>query len=197
MQMPDSTDNPIDQDLEDTFPASDPPAHATPSGQARPDEGRAVSETAWIDLYRIEDANSAHNQSSLGSVFDLAKTGELRFSTSPALALLQHLVEAREASPRVTLVSGRVDLAQMDTLAVAPTSGAPRKSVEARSPADEDAPAQRPGRLVPSELSPADREVFWNAGHPDAGALRIVSRTVFDLDPRLLALMTNGASQSA
>lgn len=195
MQMPVSTDNPIDQDLKDTFPASDPPAHSTPSGQTRPDGDREVSDTAWIDLYRVEHPDGGRDAASLGSVADLATGGELRFGTSPALALLHHLVDASGAASRVCLVSARVELAQLATLAVAPPAGEPRKSVEAKTPLDEHAAGQRPGRLVPSELSPADREVFWNAGHPDAGALSIVSRTVFDLDPRLLALLANAESQ--
>lgn len=196
MPMPPSAENPIDQDLADTFPASDPPTHSTPSGQPRPGEGREVSDTAWIDLYRIDTPDGGAGDASLGTIADLAQAGELRFATSPALALLHHLADAQVATPRVCLVSARVDLSQMETLAVTPASGQPRTSMEARTPLDEAAPASRPGRLVPSELSPADREVFWHAGHPDAGALSIVARTVFDLDPRLLALMpdaTRGA----
>lgn len=196
MPMPASADNPIDQDLADTFPASDPPAHSTPSGQPRPGEGREVSDTAWIDLYRIESPDDGDGAATLGTIADLAQAGELRFATSPALALLHHLADAQVASPRVCLISARVALAQMETLAVTPASGQPRTSMEARTPLDEDAPASRPGRLVPSELSPADRDVFWDAGHPDAGALSIVARTVFDLDPRLLALMP-GATRDA
>ncbi|ATD66359.1 hypothetical protein CNR27_01940 [Luteimonas chenhongjianii] len=189
MPLPPSADNPIDQDLEDTFPASDPPAHSTPSGQPRPGEGRQLSDTAWIDLYRIDTSARGAEEATLGTIADLAETGELLFGTSPALALLQHLADGGGSAPRVCLVSGRVELARLDTFAVKPASGQPRASMEAQSPLDDDAPATRPGRLVPSALSPADREVFWDAGHPDAGALSIVSRTVFNLDPRLLALM--------
>lgn len=98
-------------------------------------------------------------------------------SPAPALALLQYLVDAPSGASRVCLVSARA------------------KSTEAETPLD-DAHAQRPGQLVPSELSPADREVFWNAGRPDGGALRIVARTVFDPEPRLQVLLANAqASQ--
>lgn len=178
MQLPTSADNTIDQDLEDTFPASDPTAHATPSERARSDAGRDVSDTAWIDLYRIEIPNDGATDASFGTTTDFAQHGELRFSPAPALARLQYLVDAPSGASRVCLVSARAE------------------STEAGTPLDEDAHAQRSGQLFPSELSPADREVFWNAGRPGGGALCIVARTVFDPEPRLQVLLANAqASQ--
>lgn len=168
-------------------------AHATASGHAGPGEPGAVSETAWIDLYRIEATTGRSGPGHPHTIDDLTERGVLRFCTSPALALLHHLVTAEGGASRVCLVSARVDLVQLDTLANTPPSGHPRRSVEARTPRDDDAPASRPGRLVQSTLSPADREVLWDAGHPSAGALSIVARTVFDLDPRLSALRPGAA----
>lgn len=181
------TPNPaLDNALDDTFPASDPPSRTAPStvGTAQAN----VSETAWIDLFRIESADTRpdDDDAHLPAVTHIGDTGPLCFATSAALALLHHLVETPQPARRVCLVSARVDLAHIDSFAIAPPGVEPGKSVEADPPLDrQQPPAQRPGRFRPSALSPADREVVWDTAHPEAGVMQIVSRTVFDLDPRL------------
>ncbi len=179
----------LDRDLDETFPASDPPAASTPStattrtADGEADAGNDVGEidethAIWIDLYRVEAADAPPSGG-----------GPVLYGTSGALALLHYLVDAATPARRVRIESVRVSRAQIDSFAIAPAAGGARRSNEARAPADRDGPlAAKPGRFVPSALSPADRDVVWDTAHPDAGALRVVARTTFALDPRLLRI---------
>lgn len=55
-------------------------AHATASGHAGPGEPGAVSETAWIDLYRIEATTGRSGPGHPHTIDDLAEHGVLRLS---------------------------------------------------------------------------------------------------------------------
>lgn len=177
----------VDRELEDTFPASDPPSMSTPSTATTRSEDPASRDDAiaWIDLYRIEEASPA------GAIPnpDVAAIGKdaggtQNFATSAALALLHHLVNPASHDARVCLLRTRVPLERIDSVAIASRATRPGLSDDAAAPA----PAVFPGCFRQSTLSPAEREVLWDTEHPDAGEMRVVSRTVFQLDERLVAL---------
>lgn len=195
MPTPPADTHLVDQELEDTFPASDPPSMSTPSTATTRNASPELDPGAgWIDLYRVEPDGRDADAGGLPSIAHRVDAGPVCFGTSAALALLHHLVEGDASATRVCIVSARVALDRIDSFAIAPPASEPRRSDENASPLAQrgEAPAHRPGRFRPSTLSPADREVVWDPTHPDAGTLSIVARTVFDLDPRLVRLARGG-----
>lgn len=181
--------HPLDQELEDTFPASDPPSMSTPSIATTRDSAQGVSpESGWLDLYCIRPAPAhgpvAGSDPGGGALLD-SGAAQVRFGTSAALALLHHIAERRHVSKRVRLISARVELTQIATSSASPGGESPHAPPN-DSIARGNPPPGVPGRFAQSTLSPADREVLWDTTHADADALRVVSQTTFDLDPRLL-----------
>lgn len=189
MQSP-SSPHCIDQELEDTFPASDPPSMSAPSiATTTPGPVDTEQSGGWIDLYRIETADAlrdAHTSVTRDEAVLAQATSELRFGTSAALALLHYLVEQGVASDRVRLVRVRAELTRISTHA--PIGDRPPMTSDASFIADTRTKRSLPGRFIQSTLSPADREVIWEMAHDDSGELRVISETIFLLDPQLLEL---------
>jgi hypothetical protein len=193
MQSPSSRHS-VDQELEDTFPASDPPSMSTPSTATKL-EGRdePSADAGWIDLYRVDDANTQASVTAgdIGGNAVLQRNeSEIRFGTSAALALLNYLANQGTLTSHVSLIRARAELSR---ISAAPQIGENPHATGQSFPARTSTVTDAPGRFVVSDLSPADREVLWKLGHEDAGELRVLSNTTFELDPRLLRLVGRGS----
>ncbi|RDZ28567.1 RES family NAD+ phosphorylase [Lysobacter silvisoli] len=176
-----------DKQLADSFPASDPPSTTDPRApQPQPAHPH-------LSLYRVvaaEDADRAYSEDAVANDARWTSPGRrvVYASLSPASAVLEFLVHARGEIPREL------------RLAVASVPADCCHTAD-RVPEDWD---QRPyrehvrrvgdcwldsgcslGLLVPSALSPREKNVLLSLSHQDCARLQLLSQDLLRLDTRL------------
>lgn len=188
--------NPIDDALDDSFPASDPSAHsgtttASPSQSVIADASDQAEFSVWRVVgqedreqpFRAPTVTPARRWTSAG--VDVVYAAD-----SPATALLEWLAHLEEDPPtRICLAEGRVRSSFKHAQTALPSTwqDAPYRS-EVQAIGDAwVASGESLALQVPSALCPASFNFLINPGHGDAASIRACGVQVFSLDPRLSA----------
>ncbi|MBW3551180.1 MAG: RES family NAD+ phosphorylase [Proteobacteria bacterium] len=183
----------LDHALEDTFPASDPPASSVPVATAEAGESEA-GQRAQCAVYRVVARERAEEPFSLAQAYrsgrwTSAHDKAVYASLSPAGAVLEYLAHLEGETPDelvmviATLPASCVQSAGRDL----PQDWKERpyrshvQEIGDRWWADEDSLALK----VPSALSPREYNVLINPRHPDHGHLAVLSVDAVHIDSRL------------
>lgn len=183
--------NPLDEALDASFPASDPPSHASPSAAVPLDTIPEIPAT--LALHRIvdgrrKDASLARMIGKAESHWAAPETGLIRMSTSVPLAVLDYLVELEGLTPHGhLLVTLRIPCSAVSMLNEYPP-GWDVQSATAAVRAAGDAWAARGeclGLQVPSVTCAGESNVLLNPAHAMASCIDAFTMSAFRLDPRL------------
>ena len=184
----------LDDALEDTFPASDPPSMtsqlaATPSeGEAHPQGGGGA-----MRVYRVVSMRDASDPfgadgNDKGGRWTSPGTCCVYAARSPAGALLEFLAHLGDGTPgKLAMAVGEIPAGAAVTQTNEPSGWAeqPYRS-DVRQVGDAwVAEAASHALMVPSALCPDEWNVLLNPVHQGHAALRVVRLQPLDLDPRL------------
>jgi RES domain-containing protein len=183
--------NPVDDALDASFPASDPPSHASPLAAVPLDATTEVPAT--LALYRIveghrKDASLAKMIGRTENHWASPEMGLLRMATSIPLAVLDYLVELEGRTPHAhVLVTVRIPCSAVSILNEYPIGWDVlpcRRDVRAAGDAW-TAEARCLALRVPSVTCAGEGNVLLNPAHPTAGCIDSFTMSAFRLDPRL------------
>lgn len=181
----------LDDALDASFPASDPPSHASPVAAVPLDATAEIPAT--LALYRIvearrKDASLAKMIGRTEAHWATPEMGLVRMATSIPLAVLDYLVELEGPTPHAhVLVTVRIPCTAVSVLNEYP----PGWDVlpcgrEVRAAGDAwTAEARCLGLRVPSVICAGEGNVLLNPAHPAAGCIDQYTMSAFRLDPRL------------
>jgi RES domain-containing protein len=183
--------NPVDDALDASFPASDPPSHASPLAAVPLDATTDIPAT--LALYRIVEGH--RKGTSLAKMIGRTEhhwaspeMGLIRMATSIPLAILDYLVELEGRTPHAhVLVTVRIPCSAVSILNEYPTGWDQvpcGRDVRAAGDAW-TAEARCLGLRVPSVTCAGEGNVLLNPAHPTAGCIDSFTMSAFRLDPRL------------
>lgn len=187
----------VDEGIDETFPASDPPSHASPitigAAPADQDDTQAASADPHLEVYRIvpaRDRTSAFRAQRHYSAGRWTSDGTpvLYAALSAATAMLEFLAHLEGATPDdLVLAHARLPraLAWQDPPVPADWHVTPHASEVQRTGDAWLAARRAPGILVPSALLARERNILLDPLHPDFGKLQVVGAEHIRLDPRL------------
>lgn len=187
------TEHDIDEGVEESFPASDPPSRSQPSTAAPAVEGSAPPEPAPRQVFRVVERERAEQAYSVESN---TRSGRWTSDGVPAIyaagsaagALLEYLAHLEGDSPEELVVV----TAQLPGGAVTVADTLPPQWRE--RPYRSDVRAYGDGWIangkslaleVPSVVCPSEHNVLINPLHPDAAQLKIRAIDPLHIDPRL------------
>lgn len=176
-----------DKQVADSFPASDPPSTTDPHApQPQPAHPH-------LSLYRVvaaEDAEQAYAAAAIATDPRWTSPGRavIYASTSPAGAVLEFLAHARGDAPRelrLAVASVPADCCHSAERLPEDWAQLPyREHVRRVGDCWLDS-GRSLGLLVPSALSPREKNVLLNIAHEDYARLQLLSQDLLTLDARL------------
>jgi RES domain-containing protein len=181
----------LDEALEDTFPASDPPAMTSPSVATPASDLIAEHSTASLRLYRViapGDADAPFAPSDRGGRWTPSGTACVYASLSPAGALLEFLAHLQGPPPPKLL------LAVAEAPAGTTLSECNQPSTWCELPYRSEVQQVGAGWLasgrslalrVPSAVCAGESNVLLNPSHPGYAALQLRELRPVAIDPRL------------
>ena len=187
----------IDEAVEETFPASDPPSFmsgstAAPTAETIDAAARATQAPATITLYRVVGDSQVDkpfgSSTTNGGRWTSDGTPAVYASLSPATALLEFLVHADGTPPEsVHLASAQIPADRVTRAESYPSDWQSRPyRDDVRKIGDEWSRAHASLALeVPSALCDADCNVILNPEHVDAPLLQGVEVRPIRIDDRL------------
>lgn len=187
------TERDIDEGVEESFPASDPPSHSQPSTASPAVQAAATPEPGPHRVYRVvarEDADLAFSAEHNTRPGRWTSNGlpAVYAAGSAAGALLEFLAHLEGDSPEELVVV----TAQVPASAVTVAETLPPQWRE--RPYRDDVRAYGDGWIsngrslalqLPSVLCPNEHSVLINPNHPDAAQLKIRAIDPVHIDPRL------------
>jgi RES domain-containing protein len=181
----------LDEALQDTFPASDPPSMTTPIA-ATPSEQFLHQGTAGeVRLYRVIDARDAAEPfapNTAGGRWTHPGTPCVYASLSPAAALLEYLVHLEGRTPeKLMLAVGAIRTADVLAETNPPSTWCTLPyHEEVRQVGDAWLRSRRSLALrVPSATCMDEGNLLLNPEHPAFAALQLVALRPLTIDPRL------------
>lgn len=183
--------NPVDDALDASFPASDPPSHSSPLAAVPLDTATEVPAT--LALYRIvegrrKDASLARMIGRTESHWATPEMGLIRMATCIPLAVLDYLVELEGPTPHAhVLVTVRIPCSAVSLLNEYPVGWdvlPGNRDIRAAGDAW-TAESRCLGLNVPSVTCAGESNVLLNPAHPDAACIDSYTMSAFRLDPRL------------
>jgi RES domain-containing protein len=185
--QPRSAPTPRDKQLADSFPASDPPSITDPRAAAPAPAHPHVLLYRVVPADRTDRAFSAEAAANDGRWTSPGR-GAVYASTSPASAVLEFVVHNRDADVRgLRLVVASVPAACCHAATLLPEDWDQRPyRVHVRRVGDCWLDSGNSlALLVPSALSPREKNVLLNLRHADFARLSVLSYDVLSLDTRL------------
>ena len=186
--------DPVDDALDDSFPASDPSSHsgtttASPSQSVIADASDQSGVSVWrvVDL-RDKDRPFQASGARAGRRWTSADVDVVYVADSPATALLEWIAHLDgEPPPQVCVAEGRLPaFAKHSQTALPSTWKDYPYSAEVQAIGDNWATSGESLALqVPSALCPGSFNYLINPGHPEADAIRCCEVQVFSPDRRL------------
>jgi RES domain-containing protein len=182
----------LDRALDDTFPASDPPAMTSPS-TATPSMHEIASTTGEGELriYRVIDAGDASQPfapSTSGGRWTPPGMPCVYASLSPATALLEYLVHLEGATPHdllLAVASVRRDQVLHEANEPSTWNERPYRGEVQQVGAAWLASGRSLALCVPSAICVDECNVLLNPGHQDHAMLQLVALRPITLDERL------------
>lgn len=182
----------IDDSVEDTFPASDPPSHGVP-GTSSPTDAWPRSTKQEIELWRVvvtDVVDTAFRKPcSMPGRWTTEGTSVVYAADSIATAILEYLAHL-DGDPPSPLYLAKATVPGTLTLVAAglpSTWRSPDYQPEVQAIGDEWADARSSLVLeVPSAVCPGAFNYLVNPMHEDARQLKVDNPTSFDLDRRLV-----------
>jgi len=183
--------NPVDDALDASFPASDPPSHSSPSAALPLDTAADIVST--LALHRIvdgrrKDASLARMIGRAESHWAAPETGLIRMATCVPLAVLDYLVDLEGLTPHGhLLVAVRIPASAVSLLNEYPLGWDEQPATAAVRAAGDAwaAQAQSLGLQVPSVACAGESNVLLNPAHAMASCIDQFTISAFRLDPRL------------
>lgn len=183
--------NPVDDALDASFPASDPPTHSSPSAAVPLDTTPEIPAT--LALHRIVDGR--RKDASLVAMIGRAEshwaspeTGLIRMATCVPLAVLDYLVDLEGLTPHGhLLVTLRIPCSAVSMLNEYPLGWDEQPAARAVRAAGDAWAAQGQclGLQVPSVTCAGESNVLLNPAHAMASCIDTFTMSAFRLDPRL------------
>ncbi len=181
----------LDDALDASFPASDPPSHSSPSAAVPLDTTPEIPST--LALHRIvdgrrKDASLARMIGRTESHWATPDTGLIRMATSVPLAVLDYLVELEGLTPHVhLLVTVRIPCSAVSLLNEYPIGWETQPATRTVRAAGDAWCAQGHGLglQVPSVTCAGESNVLLNPAHAMAACIDHFTMSAFRLDPRL------------
>lgn len=178
----------LDDALEDTFPASDPPAMNQPTRAIPPDSSSDQGQAFAVLCEGVPDRPLAEWRTCGHARWASGKSNVVMLAMSPALAVLDALAThgMREDCPWL-LVGLHFPAAQMHRLDT-PHEGWRERTYREEVRADGDRWVASGGSVllrVPSPLCPGEYNVLVNLSHPDHGCVQVRDVHPLDVDARL------------
>lgn len=186
-----SVKDPVDNALDDSFPASDPPSTSVPVTAGDAVELPAGDTT--LTLYRIIEGAAKQNvlRSNLPRSerrWATPETGLIRMATSQPMAILDFLTGLEGITPQsLMMLRMRIERTCVARLSEYPLGWDALPYQEAiRGVGDRWAQACETLALqVPSAVCAGEHSVLINPAHPDAAGFSSYELHAFRLDPRL------------
>ena len=185
----------LDDALEDTFPASDPPSMtsqlaATPSAGEMHPHGGGTGEVRVYRVVSMKDASDPFGAAGndKGGRWTTPGTCCVYAARSPAGAMLEFLAHLDDDPPgKLAMAVGEIPAAAVITQSNEPSAWAERPyRSDVRQVGDAWVAEQHSHALmVPSALCPDEWNVLLNPAHQGHAALRVVRLQPLELDSRL------------
>ena len=180
----------LDEALEDTFPASDPPSMTSPMA-ATPSCDVIAEAPGPLRVYRVVDAGHASEPFApvdSGGRWTPAGSACVYTSLSPACALLEYLAHMDKGGPEQLLLAVATAPAG-STLAECNEPSTwrqlPYRSEVQQVGADWLQSRRSLALRVPSAVCDGETNLLLNPEHPGFGALQLQELRPVELDPRL------------
>lgn len=182
----------LDEALEDTFPASDPPSQTSPMA-ATPSSDVIAEAPAPLRVYRVVTADHASEPFA-----PVAEGGRwtppgkpcVYASLSPACAMLEYLAHLDGPAPDRPLLMAVATAPEGTTLAECNEPSTwrdlPYRPEVQQVGADWLASGRSLALRVPSAVCDAESNLLLNPEHPGFGALQLQELRPLQVDPRLL-----------
>ena len=182
----------LDEALEDTFPASDPPAMTSPMA-ATPSSDTILESPAPLRVYRVVESDHASEPFSpvdQGGRWTPEGAPCVYASLTPACALLEYLAHLEGAAPGQSLMLAVATAPEGATLAECNEPSTWRELPYRPEVQQVGADWLQSGRSlalrVPSAVCAGESNLLLNPRHQGYGALQLQELRPIDLDRRLL-----------